>query len=46
MSKTFCKKVEGEKVLVFIYLTFYRLFGRFSACGAQKHHTNIFKNKN
>jgi hypothetical protein len=36
------KKVEIFLPIVFSLRFFYRVFGRFSACGAQTHYTNIF----
>jgi hypothetical protein len=44
-QKTNAKKVEETKLVSCRFSTsifLYRVFGRFSAWGAQKHHTNIF----
>jgi hypothetical protein len=42
------KKLRGKKKLfsfrLFPSIFFYRVFGRFSARGAPKHHKNIFSN--
>jgi hypothetical protein len=39
--KNFPKKLREKNLVVFSHrLSFYRIFGRFSGCGAQKHHRN------
>jgi hypothetical protein len=47
MSKKITTKSRGEKAFFLSFfpaIFVYRVFGRFSAWGAQKHHTHIFKN--
>jgi hypothetical protein len=42
IRKSTCQKLSSCHFFPSIFL--YRVFGRFSARGAQKHHTNIFFN--
>jgi hypothetical protein len=46
VSKGFYKKFDQESKNCFFPRYFYRLFGRFSVTGAQKHHTKNINKKN